>query len=56
MLEKKLASFRGVRLKCVPFEAWDNDKLLTYLGDKAKDFRRNNQRKYFDLVKRRAIK
>jgi len=56
MTEKNLPSFRGVTLRIVSFEGWDSDKLRDYLGDKAKNFRRPMDRKYFDLAKRRAVK
>ena len=56
MVEKKLRTFRGVGLKCVPFDGWDNDKLRSYLGEKARDFRKTLDRKYFYLVKRPAAR
>jgi hypothetical protein len=49
MIEKQLTIFRGILLKVVPFEGWDNDKLREYLGTKVSKFRRMTDRKYFDL-------
>lgn len=56
MIEKDLPSFRGVTLTLTPSEVFDNDKLLAYLGDKAKGFRKIVYRKCFGFTKRRAIK
>lgn len=56
MIEQNLPSFRGVTLKLVPSLRWDNDKLLAYLGDKAQDFRKSVNSKYFDIIKRTPVK
>jgi len=52
MVEQKLNVFRGVTLRVVPFQGWDNAKLRAYLGDKVADFRQPQDRKYFGLAKR----
>jgi hypothetical protein len=52
MVETKRDSYRGVNLRIVSFDGWDGDKLAAFLGDKAKDFRRPLDRKYFSLRKR----
>lgn len=52
MMEHELTIFRGVSLRIVNADAWDNLALLAYLGDKAKDYRKATKRKYFDIVKR----
>jgi hypothetical protein len=49
MTEKKVNSFRGVTLRIVQFDAWDNTKLRAYLGDKVSEFRLKQDRKYFGL-------
>jgi hypothetical protein len=52
MMEQSLNVFRGVTLRVVAFDAWDNAKLRAYLGDKIADFRQQQDRKYFGLSKR----
>jgi hypothetical protein len=52
MLEQKRDVFRGVTLRVVRFDGWDGDKLAAFLGDKAKNYRKPLDRKYFGLAKR----
>lgn len=52
MTVRDLDVFRGVTLRVVPFEAWDNAKLREFLADKVAEFRSKVGRKYFGLAKR----
>ena len=56
MVPRGLKVFRGVTLKLVEFDGWDEEKLRAHLAGRLAEFRRKAPRKFFGLAPARARK
>ena len=56
MVEKGLDVYRGVSMRVVEFDGWDNDRLRAFIvdqGAKVDEFRAKRPRHYFNVIGRR---
>jgi hypothetical protein len=56
MVEHNLDAYRGISMREVEYDAWDDEKLRGHLGDQVAGFRVKRPRRYFTVIgrKRRA--